>query len=104
MPSDHFDNGFYGQDILSVSQFDRSHLDYIFGVAHEMRVLVERFASGPGRGRHPPGDPDRALRKRAGRFLDAGPQRTWSQAKATGFTFLIEHGDIAAPSGSVMEG
>jgi aspartate carbamoyltransferase len=45
MPSDHFDNGFYGQDILSVSQFDRSHLDYIFGVAHEMRVLVERFGS-----------------------------------------------------------
>jgi len=45
MPSDHFNNGFYGQDILSVSQFDKTKLDYIFGVAHEMRVLVERFGS-----------------------------------------------------------
>ena len=45
MPADHFDNGFYGQDIISVSQFDRDKLDYIFGVAHEMRVLVERFGS-----------------------------------------------------------
>lgn len=36
-------SGFAGQDILSVSQFDRMTLDYIFGVAHEMRVLVERF-------------------------------------------------------------
>lgn len=45
LPSDHFDNGFYGHDILSVSQFHKSNLDYIFGVAHEMRVLVERFGS-----------------------------------------------------------
>ncbi len=45
MPSDHSSNGFYGQDILSVSQFNRANLDYIFGVAHEMRVLVERFGS-----------------------------------------------------------
>ena len=45
MPADHFGNGFYGQDIISVSQFDRDKLDYIFGVAHEMRVLVERFGS-----------------------------------------------------------
>ncbi len=45
VPSDHFDNGFYGQDIISVSQFDRNKLDYIYGVAHEMRVLVERFGS-----------------------------------------------------------
>jgi aspartate carbamoyltransferase catalytic subunit len=45
MPSDHRDNGFYGQDILSVDQFDRDSLDYVFGVAHEMRVLVERFGS-----------------------------------------------------------
>lgn len=36
---------FAGQDILSVSQFDRPKLDYVFGVAHEMRVLVERFGS-----------------------------------------------------------
>jgi aspartate carbamoyltransferase catalytic subunit len=34
---------FAGQDILSVSQFDRTKLEYVSGVAHEMRVLVERF-------------------------------------------------------------
>ena len=34
---------FAGEDILSVSQFDRASLNAIFGVAHEMRVLVERF-------------------------------------------------------------
>lgn len=45
MPADYASNGFYGQDILSVSQFNRSSLDYIFGVAHEMQVLVERFGS-----------------------------------------------------------
>ena len=45
MPSDHVNNGFYAHDILSVSQFDRPKLEYIFGVAHEMRVLVERFGS-----------------------------------------------------------
>lgn len=36
---------FSGQDILSVSQFKRTSLDTIFGIAHEMRVLVERFGS-----------------------------------------------------------
>jgi len=45
VPADHITNGFYGQDILSVSQFSRDNLDYIFGVAHEMQVLVERFGS-----------------------------------------------------------
>ena len=45
MPADHANNGFYGQDIISVSQFDKAKLGYIFGVAHEMRVLVERFGS-----------------------------------------------------------
>lgn len=45
MPADHASNGFYGQDVLSVSQFDRVKLEYIFRVAHEMRVLVERFGS-----------------------------------------------------------
>jgi aspartate carbamoyltransferase len=45
MPSDHVHNGFYGQDILSVRQFDLDKLEYIFRVAHEMRVLVERFGS-----------------------------------------------------------
>lgn len=43
--SDHFDNGFYGQDILSVSQFDKTKLDYVFSVTEEMRTLVERFGS-----------------------------------------------------------
>lgn len=45
MPADTIGNGFYGQDILSVSQFDKQKLDYIFGVAHEMQTLVERFGS-----------------------------------------------------------
>jgi len=35
----------YGQDILSVKQFSRSDLEYIFGVAHEMRVMVERVGT-----------------------------------------------------------
>jgi aspartate carbamoyltransferase len=39
------DSGFYGQDIISVRQFDREKLDYIYKIAHEMRVLVERFGS-----------------------------------------------------------
>ncbi len=45
MPADNREIGFYGQDILSVDQFNRENLDYIFDVAHEMRVLVERFGS-----------------------------------------------------------
>lgn len=45
VPADHAHNGFYGQDIISVSQFDRQKLEYIMGVAHEMRILVERFGS-----------------------------------------------------------
>lgn len=36
---------FYGKDILSVKQFNRSDLDYIFAVAHEMRVMVERVGT-----------------------------------------------------------
>lgn len=35
-------NGFYGQDILAVSQFDRDHLRYIFGLARRMREVVEQ--------------------------------------------------------------
>jgi len=35
-------NGFTGQDILSVSQFDRDKLAYIFDVAEEMRALVQK--------------------------------------------------------------
>lgn len=36
---------FYGRDILSVRQFSRDDLDYIFGVAHEMREMVERVGT-----------------------------------------------------------
>lgn len=36
---------FYGKDILSVSQFERSDLEYIFGVAKEMRAMVERVGT-----------------------------------------------------------
>ncbi len=36
---------FYGKDILSVKQFTREDLEYIFGVAHEMREMVARVGS-----------------------------------------------------------
>jgi aspartate carbamoyltransferase catalytic subunit len=39
------DNGFYGQDILSVSQFSRENLEHIFSVAEEMRALVQEVGS-----------------------------------------------------------
>jgi len=45
VPADITDNGFYGQDIISVKQFDRPKLEYIFGVAREMRAMVDRFGS-----------------------------------------------------------
>jgi aspartate carbamoyltransferase len=35
----------YGKDILSVKQFTREDLAYIFDVAHEMRVMVERIGT-----------------------------------------------------------
>lgn len=35
----------YGHDVLSVKQFDKSGLDYIFGVAHEMREMVARVGT-----------------------------------------------------------
>jgi len=35
----------YGKDILSVKQFTRSDLEYIFDVAHEMRVMVQRVGT-----------------------------------------------------------
>ncbi|RME99007.1 MAG: aspartate carbamoyltransferase [Chloroflexi bacterium] len=38
-------NGFTGKDILSVDQFDREKLKYIFARAHEMRELVQRVGS-----------------------------------------------------------
>ncbi len=39
------DPRFFGRDILSVSQFDRSDLETIFEVAHEMRGMVERIGT-----------------------------------------------------------
>lgn len=33
-------NGFYGQDILAVSQFERGDLEYIFALARRMRDIV----------------------------------------------------------------
>lgn len=36
---------FYGKDVLSVSQFSRDDLEYIFGVAKEMRAMVERVGT-----------------------------------------------------------
>lgn len=44
-PADNTTNGLYGEDILSVRQFSPDLLDYVFGVADEMRTLVERFGS-----------------------------------------------------------
>ena len=35
----------YGKDIISVKQFNRSDLEYVFGVAHEMRGMVERVGT-----------------------------------------------------------
>ena len=39
------DAPFYGKDILSVNQFDRDNLDYVFGVAREMAEMVRRVGS-----------------------------------------------------------
>ncbi len=36
---------FYGKDILSVKQFSRPDLEYIFGVAHEMQEMVSRVGT-----------------------------------------------------------
>lgn len=36
---------FYGKDILTVNQFSRADLEYIFGVAHEMRETVSRVGT-----------------------------------------------------------
>src|SRR5574341_216545 len=35
----------YGKDIVSVKQFNREDLEYIFAVAHEMRGMVERVGT-----------------------------------------------------------
>ncbi|MEA1902894.1 MAG: aspartate carbamoyltransferase [Actinomycetota bacterium] len=39
------DPRFFGEDILSVNQFDRGDLDTIFAVAKEMRGMVERIGT-----------------------------------------------------------
>ncbi len=39
------DPRFFGQDILSVDQFDREDLETIFAVAHEMYGMVERIGT-----------------------------------------------------------
>lgn len=40
-----FGNGLTGQDIISVDQFDREKLSYVFGRACEMRQMVERVGA-----------------------------------------------------------
>jgi len=35
----------YGKDILSVRQFNREDLEFVFAVAHEMRIMVERVGT-----------------------------------------------------------
>ncbi len=39
------DSAFYGKDIISVKDFGREQLDYIFDVAHEMYEMVARVGS-----------------------------------------------------------
>jgi aspartate carbamoyltransferase len=42
---DHKNAAWYGKDILSIKQFNLADLEYIFGVAHEMRGMVERVGT-----------------------------------------------------------
>src|SRR5262245_9864550 len=42
---DRRDAPWYGQGIVSVRQFARADLEYVFGVAHEMREMVGRIGS-----------------------------------------------------------
>jgi aspartate carbamoyltransferase len=42
---DHRTSPWYGKSVLSVKQFNREDLEYIFAVAHEMRVMVERIGT-----------------------------------------------------------
>jgi aspartate carbamoyltransferase len=42
---DRRDSPFYGKDILSAKQFTKEDLANVFGVAHEMREMVERVGS-----------------------------------------------------------
>lgn len=36
---------YYGKDIISVKQFEREDLDYIFDISHEMHQMVDRIGS-----------------------------------------------------------
>ncbi|MEM7126091.1 MAG: aspartate carbamoyltransferase [Chloroflexota bacterium] len=40
-----YSNSLHGQDIISVAQFNHGLLEYVFSVASEMKVMVERFGS-----------------------------------------------------------
>ena len=42
---DRKDSSFYFKDILSVKQFSREDLEYIFNVAHEMSEMVHRVGT-----------------------------------------------------------
>jgi aspartate carbamoyltransferase len=42
---DHKNAPWYGKDIISVKQFSRADLDYVFGVAHEMHGMVDRVGT-----------------------------------------------------------
>ncbi len=42
---DYKNTPWYGKDIISVKQFNREDLEYIFAVAHEMRTMVERVGT-----------------------------------------------------------
>jgi aspartate carbamoyltransferase len=42
---DHKETRFYGSDVISVKQFDRKDLDYIFAVAKEMQGMVRRVGT-----------------------------------------------------------
>jgi aspartate carbamoyltransferase len=42
---DHKNAPWYGKDIISVKQFNRDDLEYIFGVAHEMQGMVNRIGT-----------------------------------------------------------
>ncbi len=40
-----FQNGFYQQDILSVNQFNKENLDYIFERADEMKAMAHQWGT-----------------------------------------------------------
>ncbi|MFN2215952.1 MAG: aspartate carbamoyltransferase [Anaerolineales bacterium] len=42
---DHKNAPWYGKDIISVKQFNREDLEYVFGVAHEMHGMVKRIGT-----------------------------------------------------------